>query len=101
MYVHEVVMGSWPPSYKGVPVIATNEGDQELTRLGLTLWDVVEILKDGYDCGTGSRAQDVFEKCLRIDGKEIKLVGAYTEWEPYTQGPAWRFWHIKETGRSP
>ncbi len=68
--------------------------------MGLTLWDVVRILEEGYDCGTGPRSDEIFERCLRIQGQEVKVVGKHVGWEPYADGPAWVFWHIKETGRS-
>lgn len=72
-------MCTWPPSYDGAPVIPVGPGGQELTRLRLTLWDVVDILEEGYGCGSDPPRFPAFEQCLRIGGEEIKAVGEYVQ----------------------
>lgn len=61
-------------SYKGLPLRPTKSSYYELKELGMDLYDVMGILKEGYDCSTGRRKESVVEKCLEIDNKTIKVV---------------------------
>ncbi|MBI5253745.1 MAG: hypothetical protein HY930_05045 [Euryarchaeota archaeon] len=61
-------------SYKGLPLRLTKSAYYELKELGMDLYDVVEILEEGYKCSTCERKEGVIEKCLDIDNKTIKVV---------------------------
>ena len=63
------------PTYKGLRIaILSRMVDRELTELRLDLWDVKEILENGFDCPIGRRKLNIEEKCIRIGDKIIKVV---------------------------
>ncbi len=60
--------------YKGLPLRPTRSVYNELKNLRMDLYDVLQILKDGYDCSTSGRKKGTFEKCLDFKNKTIKVV---------------------------
>ncbi|MEE8358722.1 MAG: hypothetical protein V3R82_04855 [Candidatus Hydrothermarchaeales archaeon] len=60
--------------YKGLPLRPTRSVYNELKNSRMDLYDVLQILKDGYDCSTSRRKKGTFEKCLDFKNKTIKVV---------------------------
>ena len=50
--------------YKGLRIELTLAAGRESVSENIDLNDVVEILEDGYDCGTGKRKEGTVERCL-------------------------------------
>jgi hypothetical protein len=46
----------------------------ELVELGMDLWDIVEILEKGFECGRGVRKKGIVERCIRKGRKIVKVV---------------------------
>lgn len=63
-------------SYKGLPLRPTKSAYYELKELNMDLYDVVQILEEGYECSTSERKEEIVEKCLYIKNKTIKVVAA-------------------------
>jgi hypothetical protein len=59
------------PEFKNKPIIPTKSAAEELWRYGLSLWDIKEVLEDGFDCATSKRMAGTFEICLII-GKMLR-----------------------------
>ena len=68
------------PTYQGLPIIIvqTRRGQKnaldELTYYGMDLFDVQEILNEGYDCSRSRRRKGVLERCIDRGNKTIKVV---------------------------
>lgn len=63
------------PAWKGRPIrIFRRAVMQELVEQGMDLWDVVEILEEGFDCGRSPRRKGIVERCVRSGKKIIKVV---------------------------
>lgn len=68
------------PTYKGLPIITvqTRKGQKnvldELAYYGMDLYDVQEILNEGYDCSRSQRRKGVLEKCVDRGNKTNKVV---------------------------
>ncbi len=54
------------PKYQNKRINATKNASEEMWHLKKDLWDVLEILKNGYDCSTSKRKA----KCIREMYKE-------------------------------
>lgn len=63
-------------AYKGLPIRPTKSAYHELKSLGMDLFDVLQVLEDGYDCQRGSRKEGVMERCRDFDDKTIKVVAS-------------------------
>lgn len=46
----------------------------ELFKFGYDLFDVLDILDQGYDCPKSKRAKNIIEKCFDKSGKTIRVV---------------------------
>lgn len=46
----------------------------EMTKLGFDGWDVLEILKEGYDCSASRRREGILERCMDKGRKTVKVV---------------------------
>lgn len=46
----------------------------ELLKHGIDLYDVEEILNEGYDCSRSKRRKGVLERCIDKGNKTIKVV---------------------------
>ena len=70
----------YEPAYQGLPIITvqTRRGQKnvldELVKYGMDLYDVEEILNEGYDCSRSKRRKGVLEKCIDRGNKTIKVV---------------------------
>lgn len=63
--------------YGGLRIEPTLAATRELLKHNKDLTDVLEILHEGYICGT-KRKPEIIEKCIRKGDKEFKAVVAKT-----------------------
>ncbi|MBI2176159.1 hypothetical protein HYU40_02285 [Candidatus Woesearchaeota archaeon] len=82
--------------YKGLRIEVTLAAGRESVSENIDLNDVVEILEDGYDCGTGKRKEGIVEQCLRKGNKVLKAVVAQTSvrYPDGFQEDVWRLIHV-------
>jgi hypothetical protein len=73
-------MISLGPIFNGLRLIITKHGDMELFNLGLTGWEIVEVLTNGWDCSRSKRREGTIERCLESGNKVIRAVAIK---EPY------------------
>lgn len=63
------------PNWQGRPIrVFKREIMRELVHLGMDLWDVVEVLKEGYDCARSKRKSGIVEKCKGEGKRMVKVV---------------------------
>lgn len=82
------------PEYKDIPIRAiTEKAFRELEKLKLSLEDVDKLLKESYDCSKSRRKRNIQERCVRKNGKVLKIVielkVSKTLFEKY-----WRIRHV-------
>ena len=65
--------------WQGLAIVPTRSAMNELYKYGMTLGDVGYILEEGYDCNSGRRKKDVYEKCICWGGKTVKVVVVRTQ----------------------
>lgn len=65
--------------YKGLRIEPTLTASRELVKQGKDLYDVLEILENGYKSGPSRRKPNIIEKSIRKRDKEFKAVVAKTE----------------------
>lgn len=92
------------PLFEGNPLIPTKDAQREIDEIGLSLWQVKEVLEQGYDCSRSKRAKNIIERCLYRKNKEIRVVAALVEWKEKqmdAQGASvcsfWRIIHVGST----
>ncbi len=66
-------------AYNGMRIEPTLSASRELMEEGKDLYDVLNILEEGYDCGASKRKKNIIERCLQKGNKEYKAVLAETE----------------------
>jgi len=89
-------------NYKGLRIEPTLSATRELLKDRLDLYDVLEILENGYDCSCGRRKENIIERCIDRKNKTIKAVVAKTisRYPDGFQEEVWRLIHVgKFTGR--
>ncbi len=62
------------PSYQKLPLIPSRSAMTEMYNEGFDLFDVLKILKQGYDCSRSKRAENVIEKCVDKRNKIMRTV---------------------------
>lgn len=68
------------PTYQGLPILTvqTRKGQKnvldELAYFGMDLYDVQEILNEGYNCSRSQRRKGIVEMCVHRDNKIVKVV---------------------------
>ena len=62
------------PKWKGKLLLPTRSAQNEMFENDISLFDVENILKTGFDCSRSKREKDKFEKCIREGRKIIKVV---------------------------
>ncbi len=84
--------------YNGIRIEVTLSANTELLKLSLDLYDIVEVIEEGYDCGTGKRKRGIIERCVRKGNKVIKAVIAKTNvrYPDNFQEEIWRLIHVGE-----
>lgn len=69
----------------------------ELVQQNMDLWDVVEILKEGFDCKRSMRRKDIIERCMRKGRKVVKVV--VQEGEELLGKKRVRIWILRHVGK--
>ena len=64
------------PRYQGNDIRVTKEAAEELWQLKQDLWNVLEIIEEGYDCSSSRRKENILEKCARKGNDVYKAVVA-------------------------
>lgn len=87
--------------YQNLRVEPTIVSTRELLKHNKDLTDVLEVLENGYDCGASKRKENIIEKCLKRENKELKAVVVKVEVK-YPDGykeEVWRLIHFGIIGR--
>jgi hypothetical protein len=82
--------------YKDLRIEVTLAAGRESVSENIDLNDVVEILENGYDCGTGKRKEGRGERCFRRGNKVFKAVVVQTSvmYPDSFQEDVWRLIHV-------
>ena len=81
------------PAWKKRPIIPTLSATRELLKLDLDLYDVLEILENGFDCSKSKRKLEVFERCIKKKNKILKVVVVEDEWR-WSGKKVWTLTHV-------
>lgn len=60
--------------FDGMPIVPTSSAYGELEELALGLHDVKDVLEKGFDCSRSKRRTGIMERCLKKDGKILRVV---------------------------
>ncbi|MBS3098550.1 hypothetical protein J4209_07195 [Candidatus Woesearchaeota archaeon] len=86
--------------FQGLRIEPTLSASRELIKEGKSLYDVLEILEEGYNSSASKRKPNIIEKSIRKGNKEYKAVVAKTE-VAYPDGfkeAVWRLIHFGKIG---
>ncbi|MFH0836518.1 MAG: hypothetical protein V1870_00140 [Candidatus Aenigmatarchaeota archaeon] len=61
-------------TYNELRIEPTLAATRELFKYNKDLTDVLEILTNGYECGSSTRKPNIIERCMRKNDKEFKVV---------------------------
>ncbi|MDP3765825.1 MAG: hypothetical protein Q8R04_04900, partial [Nanoarchaeota archaeon] len=64
--------------FKGLRIEPTLSASRELVKEKKDLYDVLEILEEGYESSASKRKENITERSLRRGNKEYKAVVAKT-----------------------
>ena len=64
------------PTYQERPIVPTKSAYHELADLLLNLFDVLDVLENGYDCSRSKRKKGKIERCLQLNNKVTRVVVA-------------------------
>lgn len=65
--------------FKGLRIEPTLSASREIVEEKKDIYDVLEILEEGYESSPSKRKQNIVERSLRKGNKEYKAVVAKTE----------------------
>lgn len=85
--------------FNGLRIEPTLSASRELVKEKKDLYDVLEILEEGYESSASKRKENIIERSLRKGNKEYKAVVAKTE-VTYPDGfreEVWRLIHFGKT----
>jgi hypothetical protein len=80
------------PKWRGKPVIPSYHSLREMGGK-FDLYDVLEILENGYNCQKAGRRKGTVEKCMVVKGKQIKVVVAEVN-SNWVGGDVWLLVHV-------
>ncbi len=82
------------PAYKDIPIRAiTESATKEAEEIGLNLDDIGNLLENSYNCAKGKRRKGIEERCIRKDGKILKIVI-----ELKISKSGFEYWRIRQIG---
>ena len=81
------------PTWKKHPLIPTLSATRGLLKLNMDLYDVLEILENGYDCAKSKRKPEVLERCIKKKNKVVKVVVVEDEWR-WSGKKVWTLTHV-------
>jgi len=84
--------------YKGLRIEPTLSASRELVKEEKDLYDVLEILEEGYESSASKRKPNIVEKSIRKGNKEYKAVIAKTEIS-YPDGFKEEVWRLIHFGK--
>lgn len=84
--------------FKGLRIEPTLSASRELVREKKDLYDVLEILEEGYESSASKRKENIIERSLRKGNKEYKAVVAKTE-VVYPDGFREEVWRLIHFGK--
>lgn len=64
----------WFPRYQGKEIKATKNASTELWEYKKDLWNVLEIIEEGYPCSRSKRKDNIREMCVTRGNKVYKAV---------------------------
>ncbi|MBI5332821.1 MAG: hypothetical protein HZB65_04565 [Candidatus Aenigmarchaeota archaeon] len=85
--------------YDELRIEPTLAATRELFKYNKDLTDVLEILTNGYECGSSKRKQNIIEKCMIKNCKEFKVVVAKTQIR-YPDGVVENVWRLIHFGKN-
>lgn len=77
-----ITMIFFGPIFKGLRLIITRHAAVEIHELGMTGWDIEEVLANGWDCSRSKRGKDKIERCLERGRKVIRAVAVLGPYSP-------------------
>jgi len=78
--------------YRNIDIKAiTKSASEEAEELGFNLSDIGRLLADSYDCKTSKRKKGIEERCIRKDGKILRIVI-----ELRTSKNGFEYWRIRQ-----
>lgn len=68
--------------WNNLPIVLTNHAWDKSADIGLSMWDIIQLLEYSEDCLEDKRKVNKFERCTKWRGKDIKIVFQkdYTKW---------------------
>lgn len=84
--------------FKGLRIEPTLSASRELVEEEKDIYDVLEILEDGYESSASKRKENIIERSLRKGNKEYKAVVAKTE-VVYPDGFREEVWRLIHFGK--
>jgi len=62
------------PRWRGAELKLSKSAYRELFKLDMDMFDVLDILENGYDCARSKRKEGTYEVCMRRGNKTYKAV---------------------------
>ena len=84
--------------FKGLRIEPTLSASRELVKEKKDLYDVLEILEEGYESSASKRKENIIERSLRRGNKEYKAVVAKTN-VVYPDGFREEVWRLIHFGK--
>ena len=84
--------------FKGLRIEPTLSASRELVKEGKDIYDILEILEEGYESSASKRKENIIERGLRKGNKEYKAVVAKTE-VTYPDGFREEVWRLIHFGK--
>jgi len=82
------------PAYRNILIRAVTESAaKEAEKLGLSLDDVARLLDESYDCIKSKRKSGIDERCVRTNGKIMKIVI-----ELRLSKSGFEYWRVRQIG---
>jgi len=79
--------------FRGLSLVPSLSAFRELEDLILDMNDVREVLEGGFDCSTGKRKEGILERCLRRNGKALRVVVA-RDFNNFLKRDVWVVVHV-------
>ncbi|MEW6070423.1 MAG: hypothetical protein AB1485_07390 [Candidatus Thermoplasmatota archaeon] len=86
------------PEYRGRRILPTRSAYRDLENLTLDLFEILDVLENGYDCPKGKRRAGIIERCLRKGKKVLRVViaeGKFLYPDGYVEDVYWLI-HVSE-----
>lgn len=81
------------PEWGGKELKPSGAAFRELLKHNMDLYDVLDILENGYDCQRSKREKGTIEKCMK-KGKKIRKVVVVDSLQYYDDTEVWLITHI-------